>query len=132
MRLYQYVFCILLVLLSFCGFHISCAQDATVQLFDEKASLAKANMIYNKLQQGEDFQILAQTYSDDPGSARVGGNLGLASKGHMVRKYEKTALSLEPGEISKPIRTEFGYHIIQLLEKKGKTYRSRHILVRTQ
>jgi parvulin-like peptidyl-prolyl isomerase len=89
-------------------------------------------MIYKKLMQEEDFEKLDRAYSNDPGSARVGGGLGLAKPGQMVQPYEKAALSLNEGEISKPVKSEFGYHIIQLLEKNPGGFKSRHILIRAQ
>ena len=79
---------------------------------------------------GEDFGKLAAEYSDDPGSAKQGGNLGFASRGIMVPQYEAAAMRLKPGEISQPIETEFGYHIIQLIERRGNEYNTRHILIK--
>lgn len=111
--------------------HRSQAQDAWLSS-NEKESLAKARMIYKKLRKGEDFQAAAKAYSDDVGTARRGGNLGFAEKGQMVENFEKAALALKPGEISKPVKTEFGYHLIQLIEKEDNRYNSRHILIRIQ
>ncbi len=79
---------------------------------------------------GEDFAKLAAEYSDDPGSAKAGGNLGFASRGMMVPEYEAAAMRLKPGEISMPVKSEYGYHIIQLIERRGNEYNTRHILIR--
>lgn len=79
---------------------------------------------------GEDFAKLAAEYSDDPGSAKQGGNLGFTSRGMMVPEYEAAAMRLKPGEISQPVETDFGYHIIQLIERRGNEYNTRHILIR--
>ncbi|RAI86940.1 peptidylprolyl isomerase [Algoriphagus yeomjeoni] len=76
-----------------------------------------------------DFGDLARRYSEDPGSASNGGNLGFSSRGQMVPEYEGAALSLRQGEISDPVETAYGFHIIQLLEKKDNTYNTRHILM---
>ncbi len=77
----------------------------------------KAIEIRNKLIKGEDFASLAQKYSDDPGSKSRGGELGYFQKGQMVPEFEKAAFSLKKGEISQPVKTTFGYHIIQVQDK---------------
>lgn len=77
---------------------------------------------------GEDFAAIAREYSEGP-SARTGGDLGFASRGSMVPEYEAVALRLKPGEISMPVETEFGLHLIQLVERRGNEYHSRHILL---
>lgn len=77
---------------------------------------------------GESFEILATTYSQGP-SAGNGGNLGFASRGTMDPAYEAGALALKPGEISMPVESAFGFHLIQLIEKRGNEYNSRHILI---
>jgi hypothetical protein len=79
---------------------------------------------------GEDFADLAREFSDDPGSARSGGDLGFASRGTMVPEFEATAMRMKPGEISKPVETDFGYHLIQLIERRGNEFHARHILIR--
>ncbi|MFN5463315.1 MAG: peptidylprolyl isomerase [Bacteroidota bacterium] len=74
------------------------------------------------------FAELARAYSEDPGSAAQGGDLGFFRRGELAPEYEATALNLRPGEISEPVETQFGFHMIQLLEIKGSTYNTRHIL----
>lgn len=93
--------------------------------------------IYNQLKQFKadieagkaDFAELAKQYSEDPGSAANGGDLGFSSRGQMVPEYEGAALGLRQGEISDPIESQFGFHMIQLLEIKNNTYNTRHILI---
>jgi peptidyl-prolyl cis-trans isomerase SurA len=77
-----------------------------------------------------DFQTLAKEYSEDPGSAMMGGELGFFRRGELAPEYEATALNLKPGEISNPVETIFGFHLIQLLERRGNTFNTRHILLR--
>lgn len=74
------------------------------------------------------FAELAKQHSEDPGSAAQGGDLGFFRRGELAPEYESTSLNLRPGEISDPIETQFGFHMIQLLEIKGSTFNTRHIL----
>lgn len=85
------------------------------------------NRIVNK---GEDFATLAKQYSQDPGSGRNGGDLGWGKRGTYVTEFEATAYQLEANEISDVIKTEFGYHILQLLERRGNLVHLRHILIK--
>jgi peptidyl-prolyl cis-trans isomerase SurA len=78
------------------------------------------------------FEELASVYSEDLGSASRGGELGFHGRGELVPPYEATAMSMEPGEISDPVESEFGFHLIQLLERRGNRYNSRHILIRPE
>ena len=79
--------------------------------------------------QGEKFSMLATLYSQDPGSAKKGGELGFFSRGDMVGEFESAAFALKPGEVSPIIETQFGFHIIQLIERRGNTVNARHILI---
>lgn len=88
--------------------------------------------IRSQLESGIDFAVLAKKYSQDPGSAANGGQLGFYSRGELAPEYEAAALSMKPGEISMPIETQFGFHLIQLQEKRGNTYKTRHILISPQ
>jgi parvulin-like peptidyl-prolyl isomerase len=74
--------------------------------------------IKKELENGADFAELAKKYSQDPGSAPNGGDLGFFRRGQMVREFEDAAFSLEPGQISDPVRTQFGFHLIKVEEKK--------------
>jgi parvulin-like peptidyl-prolyl isomerase len=75
---------------------------------------AKAQSLLDRARKGEDFARLAEEYSDDPGSKTKGGDLGYFSKGMMTPPFEQAAFSLKPGEISAPVETEFGFHIIKV------------------
>lgn len=78
---------------------------------------------------GESFSMLATLYSQDPGSAKKGGELGFFSRGDMVGEFESAAFALKPGEVSPIVETQFGFHIIQLIERRGNTINCRHILI---
>ena len=88
--------------------------------------------IRDKILNGESFEILATLYSQDPGSAQNGGNLGFVGRGAFQPEFEAEVFKLKPGEISMPIETQFGYHIIQLIEKRGNLFNSRHILLQPE
>lgn len=77
-----------------------------------------ADKIKKELDSGKDFATLAKKYSTDPGSKKKGGDLGWSSLGSFVPEYEKAALALEKNGISQPVKSKFGYHVIQLLERK--------------
>jgi len=80
---------------------------------------AKAEDILKQLKAGADFAALAKKYSEDPGSASKGGDLGWVVRGQTVKNFENTAFSLKPNQISGVITTEYGFHIIQVLEKQS-------------
>ena len=75
------------------------------------------------------FEDAAKKYSQDPGSASQGGNFGFTPKGTFVKEFEKVAFSLKPGEISDVVATQFGFHIIKLIEKRGENINVSHILL---
>ena len=78
---------------------------------------------------GSDFARLASLYSEDPGSAKRGGELGFVNRGTLVPAFEQVAYTLGPGEVSDVVETEFGYHIIEAVEILGDKINARHILV---
>lgn len=84
------------------------------------------------IEEGEDFASQASIFSDDPGSATQGGNLGFAPRGTFVPEFEAVAYALKPGEISEPVETEFGFHILELIERRGNKINLRHILVKPE
>lgn len=83
-----------------------------------------------EVREGEDFSTLAVLYSDDPGSAPKGGDLGMVPRGTMVGEFDEVAFQLSDGEISGVFETEFGYHIMQMIERRGEQYHARHILLK--
>lgn len=90
----------------------------------------KIKLYRDRVLKGESFAMLARLYSDDPGSAAKGGELGLFNRGSMQPEFEAAAFSLKKkGDISEIIKTAYGYHIIQLIEKKGEFVNVRHILI---
>lgn len=78
---------------------------------------------------GEDFATLAILYSQD-GSAKSGGELGFVGRGELVKAFEAVAFKLKPGELSSIVETEFGFHIVQLIERRGEQVNVRHILIK--
>lgn len=84
---------------------------------DEAQALARIVEVQQRLAAGEDFAALAKEYSDDTGSAEEGGDLGWFGRGMMVREFEEAAFALQPGQVSEPVKTVFGYHLIKLEER---------------
>jgi peptidyl-prolyl cis-trans isomerase SurA len=101
------------------------------KISDEQENETKAKLIdiRNRILGGEDFSKLAKEYSDDPSVISNGGEMGWSGRGRMVPEYEATAFKLKPGEISMPFRSQFGFHIMQLIERRGNEYQTRHILM---
>ena len=85
-----------------------------------------------RIMNGEKFATLAHIYSEDPGSARRGGELGMASKSIFWPAFSDAAMSLRPGTISQIVETPDGFHIIEVIEKKGDMFNARHILLKPQ
>lgn len=90
----------------------------------------KAEKILDSVKSGADFSELAKRNSDDSLSAIQGGNLGKSKKGSFVKEFEDAAFLLKPGEVSGIVETEFGYHIIKLIDKSGDFITCQHILVK--
>ena len=95
----------------------------------KQAAREKAESIRQDILNGSDFEFQALLYSEDPGSASNGGDLGFVQRGELVPAFEAAAFRLEPGEISDVVETPFGFHIIQLIEKLGNRIHARHILI---
>ncbi|RDC64025.1 peptidylprolyl isomerase [Adhaeribacter pallidiroseus] len=91
---------------------------------------ARLEEIKKRIQNGEDFATLAKEFSEDPVSAKDGGNLGFFKKKELVPEYEAASLKLEPGQLSDVIESQFGFHLIQLIERRGEQYNTRHILLK--
>lgn len=79
-----------------------------------------------------DFAVLARKFSADPGSRIAGGDLGWTTRGKFVPEFEAAAYSLDIDEISEPVETDFGFHLIQLLGKRGNSIKTRHILIKPE
>ncbi|MFN6115846.1 MAG: peptidylprolyl isomerase, partial [Flavobacteriales bacterium] len=80
----------------------------------------------------KDFCTVAILYSEDPGSAKDCGQLGLVPQGVMVPEFDAVALSLKEGEVSQVFKTQYGWHFMQLVERRGEQYNARHVLMRPQ
>lgn len=94
--------------------------------------IAKLNKIKQDILNGESFESQARIYSEDPGSAANGGLYKNIAKGKMVKPFEAAALNLQEGEMSDPVESDFGYHLIMLVKKSGKNYDARHILLKAE
>ena len=99
---------------------------------DSAAVRARAAALRARIIGGEKFEDVARAESADSVSAANGGSLGRGGRGRFIPQFETAAYALRPGEISQPVLTPFGYHIIRVDEKKGDTLSLRHILIRVQ
>jgi peptidyl-prolyl cis-trans isomerase SurA len=97
---------------------------------EKKKSRDLAEDLRKRIEDGENFAELAKKYSDDPGSGSQGGDLGWQKRGTFVPEFEAMCYNLEKNQISPVIETEFGFHVIQLLERRGNLVHARHILIR--
>lgn len=89
-----------------------------------------AQSILDSIKAGADFAEMARKYSEDPGSASQGGDLGFVKRGIFYPEFESAAFSLQVSELSGVVESPVGFHIIQLLEKKGESIHTRHILIK--
>lgn len=104
-------------------------------VFYPKLSEQEKKPIYDRLEgirqeiiDGKDFGTMARLYSQDPGSAAEGGEYPFSDRNTWVKEFTKTAFKLKPGEISNVFETEFGYHILEVLERRGEQVKVRHLL----
>lgn len=109
-------------------YHIFINPKATSKV-DKKAKSLAAKLL-DSLKSGADFATLAKEFSDDPGSASQGGDLGTVKRGKFYPEFEAAAYSLTKGELSPIIKSPVGYHIIELIERKGDAIHTRHILIK--
>ena len=101
-----------------------------VSKVEREKAITKLEELRQRILDGEEFAQLATTFSDDPGSARSGGDLGLQKRGTFVPEFEAAAYNLEEGELSEVIESEFGFHLIELLKRRGNLVHTRHILIK--
>lgn len=94
----------------------------------EAEALAKVQNLRARIDAGEDFAAVAKAESDDPGSAPAGGDLGTFGRGQMTGPFEQTAFALPVGPVSEPVKTEFGYHLLQVQQRAAPPFEE----VRTQ
>jgi peptidyl-prolyl cis-trans isomerase D len=104
----------------------------TVSAADSAAVRARAAALRAEIAAGANFEDVARRESADTASGANGGDLGRGTRGRFVPEFERAAYTLEAGELSQPVLTPFGYHIIKVDEKQGDTLAVRHILVRIQ
>jgi peptidyl-prolyl cis-trans isomerase C len=97
------------------------AQPGKKEVTDEEG-LAKAQEIHKKLLAGEDFAALAKAESDDTASGANGGDLGTIRHGQMVAQFDQAIFTLPVGQLSEPIKTPFGYHLIRVEQRTAKTF----------
>lgn len=97
----------------------------------KKEIVDKLNKIKEDIKKGDSFESQARIYSEDEGSAAMGGLYKNINLGQMVKPFEAAALNLQEGEISDPVESEYGYHLITLVKRNGKKYDARHILIKS-
>ena len=95
----------------------------------KEESKARLRELRERILNGEDFNALAQKYSEDPSARSNGGEMGFVGRGAMVPQFEAMGFKLRKGEISQPFESPFGIHIMQLIDRRGNEYNSRHILL---
>ena len=93
---------------------------------------ARAEAILDSIRAGGDFADFARRSSQDPNSAAQGGDLGFVRRGALVPEFEEEAFALKEGEVSPVVETQFGFHIIELVERRGESVHVRHILIKVQ
>jgi peptidyl-prolyl cis-trans isomerase SurA len=109
-------------------YHIFKNPKTTDRLKKQYRDFAQA--VLDSIKQGASFEEMAKKYSEDPGSKAFGGDLGFVKRGVFYPEFEAAAFSLEAGEISDVVESPVGYHIIELLERRGESIHTRHILIK--
>jgi len=99
--------------------HILIRLEANANAEDKEKARKSIDLIQDKLKNGESFATLAEQFSEDPGSKNKGGNLGYFGRGQMVKEFEDAAFDTEPGKTSPPVQTNFGWHLIHVLDRKA-------------
>lgn len=96
----------------------------------KNAAIERLKELKKRVEEGSSFSTMAILYSEDPGSAKAGGEYIGIKRGQFVKEFEAVAFNLKAGEISEPFRTEYGYHIVQLQKRRGEELDLRHILIK--
>jgi len=104
--------------------------DPSVNEKEKESAKQRLRDIRDRIMKGEDFGTLAYLYSEDPGSAKQNGELGFLTRSMLVKEFAAEAFSLQPGQVSGIVETEFGFHIIDVIERKGQEVNARHILIK--
>ncbi|WP_026896949.1 peptidylprolyl isomerase [Daejeonella oryzae] len=104
----------------------------TLNKLEKEVYRDKAEALRLRIKGGEDFGTLARLYSQDPGSAREGGDLGFADRSTFVKEFAAMAFKLKPGELSPVFETEYGFHVLQVVERRGEQVNVRHILIKSE
>ena len=121
--------------LPFYSTEVEVAQIVKKPILSDVSKAAAEQKLFDlktRIEKGESFEDLAKLYSEDPGSAMNGGDLGYRKRGELVPEFEGVAMTIKEGEISDPIESDFGFHLIQLLERRGNEFHARHILVKPE
>ena len=111
-------------------FHIFKNPKASERI--KKKSRELAQSLLDSLKAGADMSVLAKEYSDDPGSAALGGDLGFVKRGVFYPEFEAAAFTLAPGEYSEVIESPVGFHIIYMVERRGESIHTKHILIKIE
>lgn len=98
----------------------------------EEKSFKKALDVKNKIINGLSFDDAAKLYSSDPGSKDQGGNLGYVPRGTFVKEFDKVVFTVDKNILTDPVKTQYGHHLIEVLERTGEKVLARHILIRTE
>lgn len=120
MKIFVCLFCALIICLGTSNLVVRASQESPTSvrashiLVDTKA---EAQTLKNKIDKGESFEALAKKYSKCP-SGQNGGDLGYFRRGDMVKEFEDSAFSLPVGEVSQPVKTQFGWHLIKVTDKR--------------
>ena len=104
-------------------------RTAKVNETQERETKKRLSELRDRILAGENFNELAKKYSEDPSAQFNNGEMGYVGRGAMVPAYEATAFRIKVGEISQPFKSDFGFHILQLIDRRGNEYNSRHILI---
>ena len=109
-------------------FHIFRNPKATERIKNKAKDLAQS--LLDSIKAGADFGPLAKKYSEDPGSAVQGGDLGFVQRGVFYPEFEAAAFALEQGELSGVVESPVGFHVIKLIERRGESIHTKHILIK--